>query len=322
MRRILTPRRKANMTVCIAAICTWDAKARELMIVGASDRMLSGQSLKYEPDQRKVYEFSKDISPRAIALAAGDPYAQISICNRVSSFYRKLQRPAASIEEIALKYADALIGYKRDEAETLFLKTHSLSVTEFIDRMTELPADFVADIRHKLDSHSVSVETIIAGIDDTGPHLFTIDHRGVVLCADAVSFACIGSGAEHAQSQFMVAKYQRMFPHTSALTLTYIAKKRSEGSPTVGTATDLFFIGRDGYSGFSDLIHEHMETVFEKYEADIGLAIAGAVRTTRSFISEVLAKHQASETGAAPIVEPQPDQRKPHKTGRKRPTAT
>ena len=60
------------MTVCIAAICTWQ---NQPMIVGASDRMVSVQDAEYEPSQTKI----ANLSTNAVALVAGDASAQMEI---------------------------------------------------------------------------------------------------------------------------------------------------------------------------------------------------------------------------------------------------
>jgi hypothetical protein len=181
-----------------------------------------------------------------------------------------------------------------------------LSTSEFVDRMAEFPPDFVADMQHKAAMYAVEVEAIIAGIDTNGPHLFTVTDKGELLCGDAVAFACIGSGASHADSQFMNARYQRQVPWQVAITLTCIAKKRSEVAPTVGPTTDFFFIGRDGFNVFSEGIHRHLEDdmykTLAKQQED---ATKAAVGKTKEYLAEVLKRHQA------PPASPVPDPPKP-----------
>lgn len=125
-------KRGEAMTVCIAAICT---SPEGLMIVGASDRMLSGPDLKYEPAQKKTYHFY----PWVAALVAGDPYAQTTILSRCSAVFEK--RPPKTVEEVAMSYADAFTRYRREKAEARFLKPLGLDANSLLDRQGDFPRD-------------------------------------------------------------------------------------------------------------------------------------------------------------------------------------
>lgn len=223
------------------------------MIVGASDRMLSAADIKFEPPQMKIYRITKNI----VALVAGDPSAQISMCyatERTLHARRLNRKSAETVEEAAGVYAEAFSAHRRELAVTKYLKPLGLDAHEFIERQSEFRGDFVTEIMARLQSHALDAETIIAGVDDTGPHIFTITDPGVASCMDTIAFASIGSGKHHADAQFMLAHHTKnTFVHT-ALLQTYAAKKRAEGSPTVGNWTDLFYITADGFQ----LLHEDL----------------------------------------------------------------
>jgi hypothetical protein len=166
--------------------------------------------------------------------------------------------------------------------------------------MREWTPEFISDIQHKMENHPVEVETIIAGIDAFGAHIFTITSRGEMLCGDAVSFACIGTGASHAESILMNARYQRQVPWQEAITLTSIAKKRSEISPTVGPASDFFFIGRDGFNVFSQEIHDYLDIMYKKFDEKQRKSTKEAVDKTREYLAEVMKTHQAKQAQTPP----------------------
>lgn len=226
------------------------------MMVGASDRMLSSSDIKFEPPQMKIFR----ITPKIVALVAGDPSAQMSICTNTE---RTLQIRQASgkakdtVEEAAQLYADAFTAYRREIAVTRYLKPLGLDAHEFIERQSEFRGDFVTEIMSNLQGHSLEAETIIAGVDEDGPHIYIVSDPGIALCMDAIGFACIGSGKHHADAQFMLAHHTKQSPVHTALLQTYIAKKRAEGSPTVGNWTDLFFINAEGFQLLHhDLVRE------------------------------------------------------------------
>jgi hypothetical protein len=87
-----------------------------------------------------------------------------------------------------------------------------------------------------------AVETIVAGVDLTGPHIYVVTNRGIT-CNDAAGFAAIGVGYWHANSQFMFAEHARSKTMAQTLLLAYAAKRRAEVAPGVGEATDMFMIG-------------------------------------------------------------------------------
>lgn len=84
--------------------------------------------------------------------------------------------------------------------------------------------------------------TIFCGVDTTGQHIY-VTHDSDVGCYDAIGFASIGIGARHANSQFMFQGHTPRSPLAETLLLTYIAKKRAEVAPGVGSETDIFLIG-------------------------------------------------------------------------------
>lgn len=265
------------MTVCIAAICSWPDGG--LLIVGASDRMLSAHDIKFEPPQKKIYGFHE----KAIALTAGDPYAQIAINDEVSRVLAL--RPRKTIAEIAEQYAEAFSAYRRRAAEAKFLKPLGLDANSFMDRSQDFRSDLVSDLRLDMQRCSLDVETIIAGVDDTGPHLFVITDPGVVSCADSVAFAAIGSGKTHADSHFMMSHHTRRTDSNAALVNTYIAKRRAEVTPSVGGATDMFFMGDEGYRELASDVQDAMSKQYDALEAKIAAATAAAISETSAFIA-------------------------------------
>lgn len=278
------------VTVCIAAVCTVD---NQLIIIGASDRMISAPDLKFEPPQSKVYGFATWV----VALIAGDPYIQMSICDEVARVLKL--RPAATVEAVARIYAEAFSNFRRQFAENKYLKPVGLDVNSFLDRQLDFQASFISDLQHNLQNSPLEVETIITGVDENGPHIFVITDPGDIACADGLAFAAIGSGKYHADWQFMMAKYTRQVPVHKALLLTYLAKKRAEVSPTVGEYTDLFFIELPkGYSTIADNVHQHLSDVYDRFEMRNVDSMDTAEEDSRKFYEDI------RERGAGSAEEP------------------
>lgn len=302
------------MTVCIAAICSADPG--KLMVVGASDRMLSAPDLKYEPPQTKNYNFFPWVS----ALVAGDPYAQITVCQRTSAFFSSDPRNVPqTVEGVAKAYAEVFTAYRREMAETRHLKPLGLDANSLLERQGDFPRDFVGEMRHELKNSPLEVETIITGMDATGPHIFVVSDPGLAECHDLMSFAAIGIGKHHASSQFMMGRFSRFEDWRKALMQTFMAKKRAEVSPTVGPATDLFFFNRNQsgqvyYGAIGIEIHAELERIYTQVEERIDWVTQQAFHDFGAFVEKGMRQQaeasqplpEATEKIAAPPPEEDP----------------
>ena len=141
-------------------------------------------------------------------------------------------------------FADVYAVYCRREAEAEVLKPLGLSSADELMARRRWSADVVHEILRQIQyaAHHRDVATIIAGQDESGPHLYVIDKPGMYSVHDRIGFASVGIGQRHAESQFMLAGYTPAWLFPEALYLTYVAKKRAEVAPGVGTYTDLAVI--------------------------------------------------------------------------------
>jgi 20S proteasome alpha/beta subunit len=258
--------------------------------------MLSAPDIKFEPPQQKIFMFHD----RAVALVAGDPYAQISICNETLRAHQA--RPRLSIKALADLYADAFSAHRRQIAEARYLKPLGLDANSLMDRSPDFQSENVARLQHDMQREVLEAETIIAGMDDTGPHLFVVTDPGVVSCMDSVAFASIGSGKSHADSYFMMAHHTRNTLFHKALLDTHVAKRRSEVSPTVGSATDLFYISPSGFRSMEQKVHDELEDIRRKLDREIEIAHFEAENEAWSFMLEYTRPPPAEPPPTAPPI--------------------
>lgn len=232
------------MTVCIAAMCTWEGRP---MIVGASDRMITAGDIEFEPPQTKVAVFPNN---SVVALIAGDTTAQIAIV--LETYQSLLQNPIVEVKAIAELYARNFALERRRRAAATILHPLGLELETYF-RAPGIPSDFIRELTQRLQTYNGLAETgtaaIVTGVDTQGAHIYLIRDPGYAVCYDSIGFAAIGAGQRHAESQFMFARYVNSWPLEKALRLIYVAKKRAEVAPGVGKETDLIYIGPkpDGY---------------------------------------------------------------------------
>ena len=99
--------------------------------------------------------------------------------------------------------------------------------------------------------HNMQLELIVAGIDDSGAHLFIASHPGQVAPVDTMGFAAIGSGGLHAAIRMTLGEHTKSATLADAINSVYEAKKASEVAPGVGKLTDMAVI-RNGQIKFAD----------------------------------------------------------------------
>lgn len=217
------------VTVCIAAICQ-----NFEMVIAATDHKLTARNITFEPPTPKFWNLGQGM----IALIAGDISAQGEICSRVHS------RGPGTVADAVEAYCEALLEHNRRHAERKTLAPYGLTLQSFLESQDNLAPDFVQSLQFAISKSRATVETIICGVDSAGPHVYRIGEDGCDHRFTDVGFTAIGDGADHAESQFMNARYSPEWGVGNALPLLYAAKKRAEVAPGVGTETTMLYISQ------------------------------------------------------------------------------
>lgn len=289
------------MTICIAAISR--TSENQYQIIGAADRKVTAGDIQFEPPVQKVYTFTSHI----VALIAGDSAAQKEICDYT------WQAQGQTVRDVVRIYCQQLGEYNRRQAEQVVLAPLGLTMKTFLQNQHRMLPDFAQRIMLDIRRERAEIETIICGMDDFGAQIFTIDGTGRSSCQNSIGFAAIGDGANHAESQFMFARYTSGWFLSRSMMLTYIAKKRAEVAPGVGLDTDFFFIADRGFTNFVDPILNGLEECYKV----LGDAQERAVRESNIHLDTFLQKLVEKEFGKAedsspptsqpPMPEPPPD---------------
>ena len=227
------------MTVCIAAVCNIGPDQVPIVIC-ASDRMITINDLEYEPDQSKVVYMAS----QTVGLFAGDMQLHAAVVPRVMARIKTTvaEKNNILVEEIAEMYAEEFDIYRRHRAEKQFLVPLNLNVDNFLTKRNDMLQDLAFDLTNKMLNAGIGSDAIIAGIDQTGGHIFRIHDPGIATCLDTAFFGAIRIGEPHASSQFMLAKFEKRWPVEKTLFLTYSAKTLAEAAAGVGKQTDMVVI--------------------------------------------------------------------------------
>jgi hypothetical protein len=202
----------------------------------------------FEPPVAKILPITNSIA----VMTSGDQNIQMQVFQEASKIVgEKISADPSkwiAVSEVTEIYSSCFYKLRNKLIENRVLSQYDLTMDSFISRQKEMSSEFVDMITTNIDRFDVdymrgqSIETIIAGIDDLGPHIYVAED-GKIDCYDKLGFASVGIGSFHANSHFMLSKYSKFSIESTALLTIHQAKKKSEVSPGVGKETDMCIIG-------------------------------------------------------------------------------
>ena len=256
------------MTVCVVGLCNFNyapqGKPDDLGVVAimASDRMITFDDVQYEPDQLKVAQLVNG----SVLLIAGDYTLHSEAIKKVQHGFRG--KEGVLPIDAALTYGRTIQDIKRRRAEDIYLAPLGLNTDLLNAQQKEMSATMASTLIEQMQNYQgEDVESLVVGVEaglqgETRASIYHIDTRGSVTCADDVGFAAIGSGAWHARSQLMQARYTKSFYYYPALATLFSAKKAADTSPGVGSKTDITVLFK---SGPESLLNENLNKMEELY---------------------------------------------------------
>lgn len=245
------------MTVCIAANC-----GKGSAVVVASDRMLSAPFLTIEFDHADAK--IDLISPTCVALSAGDALRADEVLGAGTGLAGQLSEPFVSqfADHIRQKFVEA----RRKAANELILEPRGLSFEGFYERggIQRLPGELAMLLDSRIQMMQINVSIILAGLDRTGPHIYSIEDPGTATSYDRLGYFAIGSGERHAMLTLVAHNQHRDIGLNQTVFNVYCAKRAAEVAPGVGLATEMRVITHDGVKSLSSEELEALSPLYEK----------------------------------------------------------
>ena len=209
-------------------------------------------------------------------MSAGDAGLQTEIYQGmlpvIQEWTDKNPKQWLSVRTAVDMYIECYNREKIRAVRDLVLAPLGLDEKTFLSQQRTMADSFVERITSEMVNFSMpDVETIITGTDHTP---FTKDEKGlpythghiymlrgnISTCCDSIGFAAIGSGARHAESQFMLAGHQNWAEIEPTILLVYSAKKKSEVAPGVGEETDIISIFHPGTLSYMSAPYGKIDT--------------------------------------------------------------
>ena len=181
-------------------------------------------------------------------LIAGNMSLQSEILAKASQILApQLTEDRLSVDAVLNAYTAAYqeIYFTAAESAVLVPNLHTRETYQQLERQGD--ETVVADLRDRLAAFQRSfkanpdngIETIIAGFDHQGAHLYKLYFDDIIpLTGDG--YAVIGCGSPHADSHFQLSGYTSTWRYRDAIFLLYEAKKKAEIADSVGKETDMF----------------------------------------------------------------------------------
>jgi len=257
---------ETSMTVCIAA------RSRDVIFL-VSDRMITSGDIQFEPQSLKILALTSSIS----VMAAGDSAFHSEVTQEVYKLiHDRVQLEPDNwwiVKDVAELYVRCRNNAKLRRSEAAILAPLGLDRHSWLAQQHIMDQQLVRELAREMINFSVpDVTVIIAGVDNYNgspmPHIFTVTND-YISCDDITGFSAIGSGARHAESQFMLAGHAWNSDLHSTAALAYRAKKDAEVAPGVGKYTDMQMIG-PGLGQTTSVrteIQEKIEVEYKKMQA-------------------------------------------------------
>jgi 20S proteasome alpha/beta subunit len=246
----------------MGALCT--GRVAGDTVVLASDRMVTWRNLtEFEHPVPKIC----NISPATWALDAGDALAGAKIIAEAAAKVANVPRP---VHEIAEVVAQQYHTVRMNAAETQILLPRGLTLATYYGKHQQLLSQIAEDLDQSLASFDPEVELIVAGVDSSGGHLFTVSNPGgSAECHDVIGTVAIGSGEIHAVQSMIGFGHAATQPVKDTIFHVFASKRRAELAPGVGRDTDLMVLSPSGAVRLPDKALAELGELYDSYAASV-----------------------------------------------------
>jgi 20S proteasome alpha/beta subunit len=261
------------MTICMGAVCQDEATSA---VVVASDRMVTWASLtEFEHRVPKV----RSIGATAVALIAGDALTGTRMAEEVAS---EKAGQALSVEQFADALSDRYVAIRMECVEADLLKARGLSLQTFYQMHQQLVPQITGGIDQEMAQYNLGVELLVAGVDGSGGHVFTIHNPGGRhLRHDVIGHAAIGSGWIHAIQSMIGFRHAAMQQLDETIFRVYVSKRRAELAPGVGRETDLMVITPSGPERLTEEAIAQLSELYGELESSAGKVLEGKIQSLK-----------------------------------------
>jgi 20S proteasome alpha/beta subunit len=245
------------MTVGIAAIC--EAHTPNPKVVVAADRLVtSGLAARreYEHTSSKMLDvYGQEGGSSCVALGVGA--GSVSLTDEV--FYKINQQVSDSAPGTARQVADyavdSLQEVVQETIERQVLSAQGLDLTTFNQIQGQMNPNVATgiyqDIIQKKEETLGQVNILLAGVDGNGAHIYNILNNDMSR-NHSIGKLAVGSGAQPANTTFIITRYVDTCDIGEALLSVTEAKVQAEEAQGVGREMDIAILHEGGRDNLAD----------------------------------------------------------------------
>lgn len=265
------------MTICIGALCSNKEGVANKAIVVASDRMVTlGQLTEFEHEAPKI----APIRDKIVALMAGDAFRASQLIRDVIASTPPESPHVFQVAQIA---ANRYLEARAKQIETDVFQPRGLTREQFYQGKIPALTQHLQQLAFQIDNHvtafNFNVELLIAGVDEIGAQLFSVGHPGgTSINLQQIGYHAIGSGQLHAMQSLIGFGHIGTRSIEETLFAVYVAKRRAEVAPGVGTETDLEIITADGIKIIDKAKLKTLNGLYQDYQKPASKEIIDKVR--------------------------------------------
>jgi len=148
------------------------------------------------------------------------------------------------------------------------LTPRGLDLQSFYGAHASLQGQIVAMLDNQMAQYNLGVEVLLAGIDQTGAHAYTIHNPGgAERLHDIIGYAAIGSGAIHAIQSMVGFGHAPNADYHATVFRAYASKRRAEIAPGVGSDTDMAVISPSGVHWLTTSELAQLAEIYDEFSA-------------------------------------------------------
>jgi len=225
--------------VCLAAICVGDDGNPRIVV--AADRMVTYPGfIEFEHTVRKI----TPTTPHSVTMVAGDALVGSRLARETAGAIYGSNPPIAQVaQQLAINYESV----RNQWAETQILTPRGLNFQSYFQGHASLNGHIVQMIDQSLSQYDVQIELLLAGVDGSGAHLYTVHNPGrMTRQHDTIGFGAVGSGWIHAMQSMIGFRHSPDATFEETMYRVFASKRRAEVTPGVGVETDMVVISPAG----------------------------------------------------------------------------
>jgi hypothetical protein len=209
-------------------------------------------------------------STRALAMSAGDTLVGTRIAQEIADSLTGTPPVIEIAQQLAMHYEATRMA--RIEQQVLALR--GLNWQTYYAGHASFNPQITVMLDQQMQQFNLGVEFLLAGVDDTGAHIYSIQNPGQPeYLHDVIGYAAIGSGAIHAVQSMIGFAHSANAEYQETLFRVYASKRRSEVAPGVGLDTDMAIISTGGIHWLSVQDIDELRKIYEDFESSTTAAL-------------------------------------------------